>query len=114
MVRATYARVLVRTGGTLPVPFTEAAVTALCTNADYLGDGITEPETLSLTDNEVIEIFVDIVLNMMAEATWLHAGGYLTGRPKPEVMSNDIITRLRGHMSRAYGPQAVDMIDTDD
>lgn len=114
MVRATYARVLVRTGGSRPAGWSEAAITALCTNATYLLDGFTHPDTLSTTDNECVEIEVDLVLNLMAESSWLHAGGYLTGKPKPEVFTQSLKERIAGWLTRNNAPiGVVDMVGPD-
>lgn len=114
MVRATYARVLVRLGGTYPAGFDATSVGNLCTSADYLLDGYTNPDTLSTTDNEVLELAVDVVISMMAEASWLQAGGYMSGKPKPEVFTTELKERIKKWMSGDYGPQAVDMISTSD
>ena len=113
MVRATAARVLVRLGGTYPTGFAEAAITSMCTQADYILDRLTHNVTLSTSDNEVVEIAVDIVLNMMAEASWFQAGGFLSGRQKPDVVTPLIQECIARWMSRDYGPQAVDMMDTE-
>ncbi len=70
MARATHARILVREGGTLRNPWTQAQVEALATSADYIIDGYTSKydATISTTSNEAIEIAVDVVLEMMSQA----------------------------------------------
>ena len=90
MVRATTARVLIRLGGTYPVNHDATSVGNMCTDADYLLDGETHPDTLSTTDDNVIELAVSIVLQMMAEADWFAAGGFATGQPKPAIITRNI------------------------
>ena len=68
MARATYARVLVRLGGTRPTGWTEAAITSLCTSADNRINGYTAPSTISTTSDTAIEIAVDVVLRMMRQS----------------------------------------------
>jgi len=115
VVRATAARVLVRLGGSYPAGFAEAAVTSLCTQADYLIDGYTHPDVLSTTDNECIEIAVDVVVQMMAEASWIQAGGYLTGKPKPTVLTDELKGRIDLWVTRNNYPiGVVDTIDSTD
>lgn len=115
MVRATAARVLVRLGGSYPAGYAEAAITNLCTQADYLIDGYTHPDTLSTSDNECIEIAVDVVLNMMAEASWIQAGGYLSGKPKPTVLTDEVKSRIDLWVTRNnYPVGVVDTIATDE
>jgi hypothetical protein len=77
MVRATEARVLVRLGATAwpVVSWTQAAVTALCTQADYIIDGYTYPDTISTTSNTAIELAVDVVLRMMRMADMMQEAG---------------------------------------
>ena len=105
MVRATYARVLVRLGGAYPSGWVEAAVTNLCTQADYILDGYTYPTTLSTSDNKVIEVCVDIVLRMMRIADLMQeAGGTAghSGRAYPSEfapISKDIKERIDALMS---------------
>jgi len=79
MSRATHARVLVRFGGTLPTPWVEAQVTALCTQADYVIDGYTYPVVISTTSNLAIEIAVDVVMNMMRQADMMKKSSGATG-----------------------------------
>ena len=90
MVRATTARVLIRLGGTYPVNHDATSVGNMCTDADYLLDGETHPDTLSTTGNNEIELACSIVLNMIAEADWVASGGYATGQPKPVVITRAI------------------------
>lgn len=69
MVRATAARVLIAIGGSYPTGWAEAAVTNLCQRADYIIDGYVKrwgtAATLSATDNDAIEVAVDLVLHLM-------------------------------------------------
>ena len=68
MVRATYARVLARFNAVLPTGWVEAQVTALCTQADYIIDGYTNPVVISTTSNLAIEVAVDVVMRMMRQS----------------------------------------------
>ena len=105
MARATAARVLVRLGGAYPSGWAEAAVTNLCTQADYILDGYTYPTTLSTTDNNVIEVAVDMVLRMMRMADLMQEGAGTaghSGRVYPSdftVINNEIARRIDALMS---------------
>lgn len=68
MARATYARVLVRLGGTITPPWTQAQIEALCLSADYEINAYTTPATISTTSDEAIEIAVDVVLELKKQA----------------------------------------------
>ncbi len=112
MVRATTARVLIRLGGAYPAGFDATSVGNLCTQADYILDGYTNPEVLSTTDANVIELACEIVLSMMAEASWYQAGGYASGRPKPEVLTPDIKHRIEQLMAENYSYiQTIDTVE---
>jgi len=114
MVRATYARVFVRLGGSLPPSWTEAKITALCTSADFIIDSFTAPEVMSTTDNNAIEIAVDVVKNMMREADFIHQSSGSSahdGRQYPliEILTPDIRERIQAVMS-STNFSTVDMI----
>ena len=91
MVRATTATVLVRMGG-LPywVNYDATNVGAYCTAAALLTDSYTYPEVLSSTGTKEIELDTDIVMNMIAYNDWGAAGSYLTGQPRPVILTQDI------------------------
>lgn len=119
MARATYARVLVRLGGALyeSTFWTEAKVTALCTQADYIIDGYTYPDTISTTSNIAIEIGVDVVLNMMEDIDRRRkSGGVSTGEgytytSKP-ILTDDIKQRIDNLKSVTYfGITTVDFME---
>lgn len=100
MARATHARVLVRCGGTLPTGWVEAAVTNLCTQADYIIDGWTYPDTISTTSNIAIEIAVDVVLLLMRQTDMLKkSAGAVVGEgityANVEVLTPDIKMRIK-------------------
>ena len=90
MVRATLVRVQIRLAGDNPPGIADADITSMLTQADYVGDGYTWPTVLSQTDDIVIELFVSIVMNMLAENTWFQAGGYLSGQPRPEILTREV------------------------
>ena len=99
MVRATYAAVLMRLGGTYPTGWAEAQVTNLCTRADYILNGYTSPTTLSTTDASRIEVAIDIVLRLMRIADMMQtAGGSISsmGRAYVDmpVLSDELKSRI--------------------
>ena len=112
MVRATYTLVLVRTAGVYPVNHTETSVGAMCTQADYILDAYTHPDTLGTGNNEK-ELAVSVVMNMIAEADWLATGGYGTGFARPLILTReikDIADRLATDSSYD-GFSSVEMVD---
>jgi len=119
MVRATYARVLVRLGGTPPTNWTEALITALCTSADYEIDSFTYPYTISTTENPAIEIAVDVVLRMMHIANIMHESSGATshsGRSYPldlPVLTEEIKLRIHAMLSdnTYHGAENLSMIE---
>ena len=100
MVRATYTLVLVRMNGNYWTGCDETSVGNMCTQADYILDRETYPDTLSTSSNLVKEIAVDIVMNMIALDLWGQAGGYLSGFSKPVVMTEEL-------------KEAIDRVSTD-
>lgn len=119
MVRATYARVKVRLGGGDPSGWSQAKIEGLCTQADYILDGYTTPDTLSTTDNNAIEIAVDVVLRMMRQADMLQESSGTTGhdgRTYVDIptLSDEIKERIdRVLRSEYFGIQAIDMVGED-
>lgn len=112
MVRATVARVLIRLGGTYVAGFDAINIGNLCTSAYYILDGYTNPEVLSTSDDKVIEIEVDIVLSLMAEILWYQAGGYNSGKPKPEILTPEIRHRIEQLMAENYSYiQTIDTVE---
>jgi len=116
MVRATYARVLVRLGGGDPSGWNEAKIDALCTQADYILDGYTSPDELSTTDNNAIEIAVDVVLRMMRQSDMLQESSGTTGHDGRSyvditILTDEIKTRIDNVLrSEYFGPQIIDMV----
>lgn len=107
MVRATYARVLVRLLGERPTSVTEAQITALCTQADYIIDRYTNPRVMSTTSNLAIEIAVDVVLRMIRQGEMLrHSSGASTmeGVTYPDVviLTNDIKHDIDAMLNESY------------
>jgi hypothetical protein len=83
----------VRLGGALPDAFwTEAKITALCTQADYKIDMYTYPDTISTTSNLAIEIGVDVVLQMMRQADMYRKSGGATSGEGFTFSDVDILT----------------------
>ncbi len=91
MVRATTTTVLVRMGGAVYWVNTDAtSVGNWCTAADYILDSYTYPHVLSATGTKEKELATDIVMNMIAYNDWGASGSYLTGQPRPVIMTQDI------------------------
>jgi len=114
MVRATYARVLVRLGGTRPVGWDEADITSLCTQADYVIDGFTYPDTISTTSDVAIELAVDVVLRMMRQADMMRrSAGASQGEgfvyPDLTILTDELISRIRALLNTTH--YAVVVID---
>lgn len=88
--RATTTTVLVRMGGVYWVNTDATNVGFYCTAAALLTDSYTYPEVLSSVGTKEIELDTDVVMNMIAVNDWASAGGYLSGQPRPVVMTQDI------------------------
>ena len=90
--RATTATVLARmgTGAVYWTNHDATSVGLMCTAASYKLDGYTYPHVLSTTGTKEIELATDIVMNMIAYADWGAAGQYLTGQPRPIILTQDI------------------------
>ena len=114
MVRATTARVLIRMGGTYWVNYDATNVGNLCTQADYILDAYTYPDTLGTGDNE-IELAVSVVMNMIHENDWFSAGGFSTGQARPTVLTREIkdIAHRLATDSAYDGFSAVPIVDED-
>ena len=111
--RATTASVLIRMGG-LPywVNYDATNVGNYCTAAALLTDSYTYPEVLSSTGTKEIELDTDIVMNMIAYNDWGAAGSYLTGQPRPVIMTQDIKdTADRLKLASTTTDETVDMIE---
>lgn len=107
MVRASYAKVLIRLGGTLPSPWTEAAVTALCVAADRIIDGYTSPASISATSDIAIELGVDVTLRLMRQADMLRqssGASSVDGRTYAEIdiLTEDIKQRIDSALDTSY------------
>ena len=91
--RATTATVLARmgTGAVYWTNHDATSVGLMCTAASYKLDGYTYPHVLSSTGTKEIELETDIVMNLIAYADWGAAGQYLTGQPRPEIMTQEIM-----------------------
>ena len=89
--RATTATVLIRMGGTYWVNYDATNVGNYCTAAALLTDSYTYPEVLSSTGTKEIELDTDVVMNMIAYNDWGMAGSYLSGQPRPVIMTQDIM-----------------------
>ena len=113
MVRATTATVLVRMGGRpYWVNYDATNVGTYCTAADYLLDSYTYPEVLSGTGVKEKELATDIVMNMIAYNDWGAAGSYLSGQPRPSIMTQDIKdTADRLKLASTTTDETVDMIE---
>lgn len=118
MVRATYARVLVRLGGVLPDSFwTEAKITSLCTQADYIIDGYTYPDAISTTSNLAIEIGVDVVLRLMRQTDAMRrSAGASSGDgftyPDYVILTPELTKRIDNLLSDNYfGVTTIDMVE---
>jgi hypothetical protein len=119
MVRATYARVKARVGGSDPTSWDQTAIESLCTQADYILDGYTYPDTLSTTDDLVIELAVDMVMRMMRLADYMQqssgSAGY-EGRQYPDikVLSDELKERIDIILEQTRTAYTnVDMIEED-
>jgi hypothetical protein len=117
MTRATYAKVLIRLGGGLPsAAWSEAKVTALLAPADYIIDSYTSPITISTTDNNAVEIAVDVVLRMMRQADMLQESSGTDahdGRTYSEIvlLTDELKQRIDGLVRASnFGVFTVDLV----
>lgn len=117
MSRATYARVSARLGGDDPSGWVQADIEGLCTQADYIIDAETYPETLSTTSDLVIELAVDVVLRMMRLSDFMHEASGSAGHdgrmyPDIPVLNKELKDRIaRLSTSQSTGSfTTIDMI----
>ncbi len=94
MVRATLAGVQIRLAGDNPPGVTDADITSMLTTADNDIDGFTWPDVIG-TDAIHVELANRVVMNIIAENTWFQAGGYLSGQPRPEILTPEIKDMLK-------------------
>ena len=87
--RATRAGVQERLPGGNPPGVADGDIDALLPRADNVIDGYTWPDVIG-TDAIHIELANTVVINMLAEDTWFQAGGYLSGQPRPEILTSEV------------------------
>lgn len=121
MVRAAYTDVVKRfPSGEYPGAWTQARVTDLCSEADYILDAYTSPQTLSTTSDEAISISVDVVIRLMIQGQMLEqSSGTMghNGRQYPlnmEILTPELRTRIENLLRTSTVVDTLDMIDESD
>ena len=116
MARATAAGALKLFGGVYPPPHDATSFGNLVAQADALLDTEALPGVLSTTGTNEIALGDRVLYNLVLSSLWAAAGGDLSGKPEPVVITNTIRAQLKLLLMDATddGWTTLDMIDEDD
>ncbi len=95
MARATAAGALALFGGVYPPPHDATSFGNLVAQADALADTEALPGVLSTTGTNEIALGDRILYNLVINSLWGSAGGDLSGKPEPVVMTEGIKNEIR-------------------
>ena len=115
MARATAAGALVLFGGTHPPGDDAASFGALVAPADAIMDIEALPSVLSTTGTNEIALGDRVLYNLVIHSMWASAGGDLSGKPEPVVLTEGIKKEISLLLmdTTADGWTTLDMIDED-
>jgi len=115
MARATAAGALVLFGGTYPPGHDATSFGNLVSVADTLVDTEALPGVLSTTGAGEVGVGIRVLYNLVLHAMWASAGGHLTGKPEPVVMTQQIKDDIRQLLMDTTEDSftTLDMIDED-
>ena len=95
MARATAAGALKLFGGTYPPGHDATSFGNLVAAADALVDTEALPGVLSTTGTNEIALGDRVLYNLVLHSMWASAGGDLSGKPEPVVMTDQIKADIR-------------------
>ena len=95
MARATAAGALKLFGGVYPPPHDATSFGNLVAQADSLMDIEALPGVLSTTGTNEVALGDRVLYNLVINSVWAAAGGDLSGKPEPVVMTNQIKMDIR-------------------
>ena len=115
MARATAAGALKLFGGKYPPPHDATSFGNLVAQADALVDTEALPGVLSTTGTNEIALGDRVLYNLVIHSLWALAGGDLSGKPEPVVMTNQIKDDIRQLLMDTTEDSftTLDMIDED-
>ena len=113
MARATAAGALALFGGVYPPPHDATSFGGFVTQADALADTEALPGVLSTSGANEVALGDRILYNLVLNSMWSLAGGDLSGKPEPVVMTNQIKMDIRQLIMDTTKDSfhALDMID---
>ena len=95
MARATAAGALKLFGGTYPPGHDATSFGNFVVAADALADTEALPGVLSTTGTNEVALGDRVLYNLVLHSMWASAGGDLTGKPEPIVMTQQIKDDIR-------------------
>ena len=95
MVRATAAEILKLFGGVYPPPHDATSFGNLAAQVDTLMDTAALPGVLSATGTNEVALANRVGANLVMWTLWGLAGGDLSGKPEPVVMTQGIMNEIR-------------------
>ena len=115
MARATAAGALKLFGGTYPPGHDATSFGDLVAAADALVDTEALPGVLSTTGTNEIALGDRVLYNLVLHSMWASAGGDLSGKPEPVVMTDQIKADIRQLLMDTTEDSftTLDMIDED-
>ena len=113
MARATAAGALKLSNGIYPPGTDATSYGNLVAHADYLVDTEALPGVLSTTGTNEIALGDEVLRNLVNHGVWTTAGGDLSGKVEPVVMTNAIKSRIKQLLMDpiADGWDTLDQID---
>jgi len=115
MVRATAAEMIKLTGGKYIPPNDSTSYGNYAAQADALVDTEALPGVLSTTGTNEVALTNRVAVNLALWGAWANAGGDLSGKPEPVVMTEQIKAEIRQLLmdTTEDGFTTLDMIDED-
>lgn len=115
MVRATAAEMLKLFGGVHPPPHDPTSFGNLAAQADAIMDTEALPGVLSTSGTNEVALANRLAYNLVMNSLWGLAGGDLSGKPEPVVLTNQIKADIRQLLMDAVEDSftTLDMIDED-
>jgi len=115
VARATAAGALKLFGGTYPPGHDATSFGNFVAQADSIMDIEALPGVLSTTGTNEIALGDRILYNLVLNSMWASAGGDLSGKPEPVVMTNQIKADIKQLLMDTTSDSfvALDMIDED-
>lgn len=95
-----------------PAGVTDTTVTALCTRAEtFIQSKAGTTGTFPLTTAAGIELSVDLIVNWIEYAKYIHVGAAATGLPAPQIWNKEMQERFETILQEDAGMALEDTID---